>query len=325
MSEPNFNQDLELFKLTQVAEEWRNDYLAGAGFYISALIAVLIFALTYSLNYRPWDNLVAFLILALPAALIFTGLIWFRVSVPYKKRLAHLNGLIKKVQSGNSVPDLEELLRPKKSHLRSKIRSLYKGAKKLSPLLAILNVVTIGYAITNVYYGSDMNSVSIHCISANTRTIPYGVDWSKVDMTIGLNRSISPIAGLFESIWTSWRITVLLDLPNQEWLYVNASSPPVTLGPYSRFNMTFDSTEFLLNQNITIDSIALTDTYSSGNVFFPLGVVHVNSKYVNLSVPYNRTTIAPRMLKLRQILIQNVLLLSGLPIETIPHACYGLY
>jgi len=54
---------------------------------------------------------------------------------------------------------------------------------------------------------------------------------------------------------------------------------------------------------------------------FPLEVVHVDSNSVNLDLPFNATTIVPRMLKLRQLLIQNILLLSGLPIRAIPYSC----
>ncbi len=139
------------------------------------------------------------------------------------------------------------------------------------------------------------------------------MDPSKIDVTIGLNRTESFGWSYAEPMSTMWRITLLLNFPGQEWAYVNVSTAaPVSLGRSTQFNMTLDSTYFGVPWNITVDSVSITNTYSSGNVFFPLGVVHVNTRSVNLDLPYNAANTFTRLLKLRQILIQNILLLSGL-------------
>ncbi len=65
MSQPKPDKDIELFKLGQLFEAVRNDYLTGVGFYFTATIAILVFDLTWSMtNYRAWDNLIVFLVIA---------------------------------------------------------------------------------------------------------------------------------------------------------------------------------------------------------------------------------------------------------------------
>ncbi len=46
MSQPKPDKDIELFKLGQLFEAYRNDYVAGVGFYFTATIAILVFDLT---------------------------------------------------------------------------------------------------------------------------------------------------------------------------------------------------------------------------------------------------------------------------------------
>jgi uncharacterized membrane protein YesL len=113
MSQP-VNQDLELFKLNLLAEEYRNDFFTTVGVWFTTLIAVLVVELQTSQQYPPWTNLVAFVTLAIPTGLAVWAMIRFGAAKTYKRKLARLNTLIKKVQAGNSIPDLDELLRTKK-------------------------------------------------------------------------------------------------------------------------------------------------------------------------------------------------------------------
>src|SRR5207245_3363089 len=92
MSQPKPDKDIKLFKLGQLFEAVRNDYLTGVGFYFTATVAILVFGLTWSMtNYRAWDNLIVFLVIALPALGLFAGLITFRISRPYKKKVTRLS------------------------------------------------------------------------------------------------------------------------------------------------------------------------------------------------------------------------------------------
>jgi uncharacterized membrane protein YesL len=110
MSETKPDKDIELFKLNQLFEAYRNDYLTGVGFYFTAAIAILVYGLGYSIsNYRAWDNLVIFLVIALPVLLIFTVVITVRVSKPYTKKVAYLSNLIKKVERGEPLGDYETM------------------------------------------------------------------------------------------------------------------------------------------------------------------------------------------------------------------------
>jgi len=112
MSQPKPDKDIELFKLGQLFEAVRNDYLTGVGFYFTATIAILVFDLTWSMtNYRAWDNLIVFLVIALPALGLFAGLITFRISRPYKKKVAHLSNLVKKVERGDPLGDYESMIK----------------------------------------------------------------------------------------------------------------------------------------------------------------------------------------------------------------------
>ncbi len=54
-------------------------------------------------------NLIVFLVIALPALGLFAGLITFRISRPYKKKVAHLSNLVKKVERGEPLGDYETM------------------------------------------------------------------------------------------------------------------------------------------------------------------------------------------------------------------------
>ncbi len=84
MSQPKPDKDIELFKLGQLFEAVRNDYL---------------------------NNLIVFLVIALPALGLFAGLITFRISRPYKKKVAHLSNLVKKVERGDPLGDYESMIK----------------------------------------------------------------------------------------------------------------------------------------------------------------------------------------------------------------------
>ncbi len=110
MSQPKPDKDIELFKLGQLFEAYRNDYVAGVGFYFTATIAILVFDLTWSMTYyRVWDNLIVFLSIGLPVLAIFAALITFRINRPYKKKVAHLSNLVKKVEHGEPLGDYETM------------------------------------------------------------------------------------------------------------------------------------------------------------------------------------------------------------------------
>jgi hypothetical protein len=334
-NQPQFDKDVELLKINILSDDLRSRFLTAFGLYLSLLVAFSTLIVSQFAFFSKPTLFSLIFLLAIGIVGAYAGNRAMFDFLRYKSQLSQISWLIKTVQYGSPIPDLDELLNrlkgTEKGSLLSRLKSFYAWIKRFAWILAVVNILTIGYGITNVYYGSDMNSASIYCISANNRNFPVSpgfppaLDYGKIDISVGLNRSSSFVAGLFENIQTTWRITLLINLPGQEWAYLNATNSPAVLGTSTKFNMTFDSTYFTTPWNITVDSISLTDTYSSVNGFFPLGVVHVNSKYLNLFLPFNATNAFLRIMKLRQLLIQNILLLSGLPIETIPHGCYGAY
>ena len=108
------NQELELFKLNLVAEEWRGNYRDNINTYMTALIAFLAVELTAFIGLELagyfWYGLFIFLIF-----LLFEGpyfiFILRRAGRRYDRKLANLNDLVKTVQAGSPIPDLDELLK----------------------------------------------------------------------------------------------------------------------------------------------------------------------------------------------------------------------
>jgi membrane protein implicated in regulation of membrane protease activity len=111
--EPDFNQDLELFKLSQLAESYRSDYLTGLGFCFTAIITATVVAVEAGLKLPPWANLVFFVIMAGIILVLFIPIIHFRLTKPYKKKLKRLSERIKKVENRQTIGDFDSILNEK--------------------------------------------------------------------------------------------------------------------------------------------------------------------------------------------------------------------
>src|SRR5712664_2649241 len=115
--EPEFNQDLELFKINLVAEEWRGSYRDSINIYMTALIALLAVELTTFIGLDLagyfWFALSAFVVFLVIESPYFFLLI-YRAGRRYRKKLVKVDELIRKVGNREELGDFETLMKDDK-------------------------------------------------------------------------------------------------------------------------------------------------------------------------------------------------------------------
>jgi len=111
MDQPKIDKDIELAKVNVLAEEWRGMFQMKLGALLTTFIAVsaVLLAAEYA-NQISWTLTIL--------GVIFTGLFSLTMGKryfvrPYDARLQRLVGLLKKVEAGQSIGELSELLKEK--------------------------------------------------------------------------------------------------------------------------------------------------------------------------------------------------------------------
>jgi|SRR3989454_2972615 len=117
MSQPNFNRDLELVKVNILFEESRGRYQTLVGFYSTGMVAILAVALTAFIGLaltRDIGNILlglALFVADVLVVIVYVLPLFKGADRAYKKRLGEVNSLIRTIQTGKPIPDLDELLK----------------------------------------------------------------------------------------------------------------------------------------------------------------------------------------------------------------------
>ena len=109
---PKFDKDVELLKISLLAEEWRGVFLMQIGTVLTAFVAVsaVLIASEYANQLAPTIAIAA--ILAIGGVVYGTSRRSF--ITPYRKRLESLDSMLKKVLEGDSIGELSDLLKEKR-------------------------------------------------------------------------------------------------------------------------------------------------------------------------------------------------------------------
>ena len=108
-NQPKFDKDIELAKVNLVADEWRAFLLTNVGIYLSAIIAIDAAIVSGEIA-RQLPFLGAVLAVAVSGAWL-VGMMYLRSLRPYQKRVKDLDVLLGKVYKGESIGDVETLLK----------------------------------------------------------------------------------------------------------------------------------------------------------------------------------------------------------------------
>jgi hypothetical protein len=112
MSQPNFNQDIELLKISVLLDERRSRYLTALGLYVSLLIGFFTLLITrFEWFTTPvlYPNVVT--LVAIVGVGIYVAREAERLILHYRHQFSRINALIKTVQAGNTIPDIDELVK----------------------------------------------------------------------------------------------------------------------------------------------------------------------------------------------------------------------
>jgi hypothetical protein len=112
-NQPKFDKDIELAKINLVAEEWRGNKLLYLGTLLSAFVAVL--ALSSAARFA---NQISFLqddVVIVVTIIIIAPFAYFTQFRPYERRLGYLGTLLRRVNAGETIGDVDDLLKMKKA------------------------------------------------------------------------------------------------------------------------------------------------------------------------------------------------------------------
>ena len=106
---PKFDKDIELAKINLVAEEWRGNKLLYLGTLLSAFVAVL--ALSSAARFANQISMLESVVAIVVTIVIIIPYAYFSQFLPYEKRIRYLDTLLKKVNAGESIGTVDELLK----------------------------------------------------------------------------------------------------------------------------------------------------------------------------------------------------------------------
>src|SRR5947208_2010215 len=160
MSQPNFNQELELFKVNLVAEEWRGSYRDGINTYMTALIALLAVELTTFIGIDLagyfWFALSAFIVFLVIESPYFFFLL-YRSGRRYRKKLLKVNELIRKVENEEQLGDFDALMKDDKP---TRAKGWWRKHANFGLGCFALSAILFGIQFVLLYFQSVINGNS---------------------------------------------------------------------------------------------------------------------------------------------------------------------
>lgn len=110
-NQPEFDKDVELAKINLVAEEWRGNRLMYLGTLLSALVAVI--AISSAARFANQISMLESVVAIAVTIVIIIPYAYYTQFLPYEKRIRYLDTLLRKVNAGESIGDVEDLLKRK--------------------------------------------------------------------------------------------------------------------------------------------------------------------------------------------------------------------
>jgi len=180
MSQPNFNQELELFKLNLVAEEWRGSYRDNINSYMTALIALLAVELgaviTVELAGYFWYGLTIFLVFLVIEGPYFVFLL-NRTGKRYKKKLGKLNELVKKVENGQQLGDFDALMKDDNSE-PNESKGMLGRIFRFGLACLTLSAIMFGVQFVLIYFQNVINGTSSTYSQSVVKSVSSYADWT---------------------------------------------------------------------------------------------------------------------------------------------------
>jgi hypothetical protein len=180
MSQPNFNQDLELFKLNLVAEEWRGAYRDRINTYMTALIALLAVELTTYIGL----DLAGYFWFAISAFVVFLSIegpyfliLLNRTGKRYKKKLLKVTDLIKKVENREPLGDFDTLMKDDKSEA-DESKGFLRRAFRFGMACVTLSGIMFGVQFVLVYFQNVINGTTSTYGQSVVKSASSYVDWT---------------------------------------------------------------------------------------------------------------------------------------------------
>ena len=177
MSQPKFYRDIELLKVSLLAEEWRGDHQGRIGTYMTAYITLLAVELTtfigLALSGNLWLGFAEFFTAVFLIGVYFAAL-FRRAERRYKLKIHEIDKLVKKVQDEEQLGDFDTLMKDETPKHPKGLRKYFDFGLACAALSAIL----FGVQYILLYFQSVINGSSSAYVASSVKSLSSWVDWT---------------------------------------------------------------------------------------------------------------------------------------------------